>query len=233
MFCFSCHLINAQVGIGTNSPNSQAVLEVSSTTKAFLLPRLSTAQRDQYITSPVSGMLIYNTTTGKFQGYAGTGSSGILANSTDGGTYTNLNDNDYPAQSFQVTQSTSYFSISVWVHQFVNGFTSGNVTFELYSGTPSGSNTLLNTQTTIISSLGKNTINISGVSLSINTNYFFIVKPTSSFGSSYPQLSRSGTGNGPYSSGSLHYRMGGNWGVSGDDLQFEVASLGATWVDLH
>jgi hypothetical protein len=59
---------NGNVGIGTTSPSS--ILDVSSTTSAFLPPRMTTAQRD--LITPVAGMVIYNTTTNKHQGYNGT-----------------------------------------------------------------------------------------------------------------------------------------------------------------
>ncbi|MBL0358127.1 MAG: hypothetical protein IPP72_15225 [Chitinophagaceae bacterium] len=36
------------VGIGTNSPNSSALLEISSTNKGMLVPRLTTLQRKYY-----------------------------------------------------------------------------------------------------------------------------------------------------------------------------------------
>ena len=50
------------VGIGTNSPNASAILEVTSTTKGFLPPRMTTTERDA-ITTPATGLVIYNTTT--------------------------------------------------------------------------------------------------------------------------------------------------------------------------
>lgn len=54
-----------QVGIGTNTPDASAKLEVSSTNKGFLPPRISlTGITDvSTIISPVSGLLIYNTAT--------------------------------------------------------------------------------------------------------------------------------------------------------------------------
>ncbi|MCI0330837.1 MAG: hypothetical protein L0196_07790 [candidate division Zixibacteria bacterium] len=45
------------VGIGTNAP--QGALDVSSTTGAFIVPRMTTAQRNAL--TPVNGMIIYNT----------------------------------------------------------------------------------------------------------------------------------------------------------------------------
>jgi hypothetical protein len=61
----------AQVGIGTTSPAASAQLEVSSTTKGFLPPRLTNAQRDA-IVNPVAGLTIYNTSVNAFQCYNGT-----------------------------------------------------------------------------------------------------------------------------------------------------------------
>ncbi len=48
------------VGIGTTTPNASAILDVSSTTKGFLLPRMSTAQRNA-VASPAVGLSILNT----------------------------------------------------------------------------------------------------------------------------------------------------------------------------
>ncbi len=50
------------VGIGTTSPNSSAMLDVSSTTKGLLLPRMTSAQRTA-IASPANGLIVYDTDT--------------------------------------------------------------------------------------------------------------------------------------------------------------------------
>ena len=60
----------AQVGIGTATPNASAQLELSSTTKGFLPPRMTIVQRDQI--PSVVGLMIYNTTTNKPNYYNGT-----------------------------------------------------------------------------------------------------------------------------------------------------------------
>jgi hypothetical protein len=51
--------MNAQVGIGTNTPDASAIIELQSTEKGFLPPRLSTAQRDA-MSSHAEGLVIYN-----------------------------------------------------------------------------------------------------------------------------------------------------------------------------
>ncbi|MDQ3017008.1 MAG: hypothetical protein M3R25_09880 [Bacteroidota bacterium] len=51
--------VNAQnTGIGTITPAASAILEISSTTKGFLLPRMTIAQRNA-ISSPVQGLMIF------------------------------------------------------------------------------------------------------------------------------------------------------------------------------
>ncbi|HMJ47015.1 MAG TPA: DUF1566 domain-containing protein [Ferruginibacter sp.] len=55
--------IYAQVGIGTTTPNSSAVLDLNSTTKGLLLPRMTAAQRD-LIPNPVEGLFIWCTNCG-------------------------------------------------------------------------------------------------------------------------------------------------------------------------
>jgi len=80
MFLAACMLIgfafsvNAQ-SVGINStgaaPNSSAILDVSSTTKGFLPPRMNTTQRNS-ISSPVEGLVIYNTDEKALNIYNGT-----------------------------------------------------------------------------------------------------------------------------------------------------------------
>ena len=51
----------AQVGIGTLTPDASSLLDVSSTSQGFLMPRLSSSQRDS-ILLPAKGLMIYNLT---------------------------------------------------------------------------------------------------------------------------------------------------------------------------
>jgi len=64
----SKNVFEGKVSIGTATPNANAILDVSSTTKAFMPPRMTTTQRDA-IPSPTAGMVIYNTTTNKLNVY--------------------------------------------------------------------------------------------------------------------------------------------------------------------
>ncbi len=55
-------LVNAQenVGIGTLTPNTSSILELESTNKGFLVPRMTTAQRNAII-SPANSLLVFDT----------------------------------------------------------------------------------------------------------------------------------------------------------------------------
>lgn len=65
--------IQAQVKIGNNasSVHSSVVLEVESTDKGILPPRLTTAERDA-ISSPAEGLTVYNTTNKALEFFDGT-----------------------------------------------------------------------------------------------------------------------------------------------------------------
>ena len=82
-FAFS-NSIFSQVGIGTTNPASSAELDVTSTTKGFLPPRMTFLQRNA-INSPATGLIVYCTNCGSngelqvFNGSAWTNVSGSIA----------------------------------------------------------------------------------------------------------------------------------------------------------
>lgn len=53
-----------RIAVGTDAPHASAASQVDSTTQGFLLPRMTTTQRNA-IASPAAGLVIYNTTTNK------------------------------------------------------------------------------------------------------------------------------------------------------------------------
>ena len=59
------------VGIGTTSPHSSSILEINSTSKGLLIPRMTTAQRTA-IATPAAGLQVYDTTTNSYWYYNGT-----------------------------------------------------------------------------------------------------------------------------------------------------------------
>lgn len=108
-FFISFFSTNAQVGIGTTSPDPSSILDVNSTTKGILLPRLTTSQRNA-IASPANGLIIYNTDTNNIE-YNSNTSSWTATNVsstkfTNTNTTTNLNTN--------VATNIPIFGAQVW-----------------------------------------------------------------------------------------------------------------------
>lgn len=53
------------VGVGTNNPNTSAALDVTSTSKGMLVPRMNSSQRG-LIGTPATGLLVFDTDTESF-----------------------------------------------------------------------------------------------------------------------------------------------------------------------
>ncbi|WP_051289246.1 hypothetical protein [Chryseobacterium daeguense] len=64
-FALFQHNYKAQVGIGTASPNNNAILELNSSNKGLLLPRvtLTATNNPSPLSSHIAGMTVYNTAT--------------------------------------------------------------------------------------------------------------------------------------------------------------------------
>jgi hypothetical protein len=78
-------------GVGISNapitPAASAILDITSTTKGFLPPRLTTTQRDA-IATPATGLQVYNTTTNTNDFYNGSAWTSQSATTTASGTYT-------------------------------------------------------------------------------------------------------------------------------------------------
>jgi hypothetical protein len=55
----------------TGDPVASAILDMNSTTKGFLPPRMTTTQKNA-ITSPATGLMVYDTTLNLISVYNGT-----------------------------------------------------------------------------------------------------------------------------------------------------------------
>lgn len=96
--------VNAQsVGVNTPNPHSSAILDVSSTTKGMLVPRMTTAQRTA-IPSPALGLLVFDTDLKQFVFSADTGWVKIPAGNpaTGTGSWTVNGENQYSALTGKV-----------------------------------------------------------------------------------------------------------------------------------
>lgn len=64
-------IVNGQNGLGTITPDVSSILDLSSTSKGLLIPRMTTDQRDS-IPNPANGLVIFNTNTNVFELNSGT-----------------------------------------------------------------------------------------------------------------------------------------------------------------
>lgn len=71
-------LIGQNVGIGTIEPDASAMLDVASSEKGMLIPRMSSVQRTA-IAAPANGLLVYDIDTGSFWFYQGSGWKNLSA----------------------------------------------------------------------------------------------------------------------------------------------------------
>lgn len=60
--------IFAQVGIGTTTPNASAQLDITSSNKGLLIPRMSSFNRT-FLLNPANGLLVYDTTVNRIYQY--------------------------------------------------------------------------------------------------------------------------------------------------------------------
>lgn len=62
--------IFAQIGVNTTNPDTSSILDISSTNKGLLIPRMSTGDR-QAISKPRNSLLVYDTTNAKYMYFLG------------------------------------------------------------------------------------------------------------------------------------------------------------------
>lgn len=134
-FCACAPIFAQSVAINTDGSvaHASAILDVKSTTKGLLVPRMTTVQRDA-IAAPATGLLIYNTTVNVFQ----------FRNATD---WTNLSsektltdaDGDTKIQVEELPdEDIIHFDIAGSERMVLRSYTSGQSTLELNN---TGSNT--------------------------------------------------------------------------------------------
>jgi hypothetical protein len=86
---------SGNVGIGTSTPNANAILDVQSTTKAFMPPRQTTAQKNA-VAFPTAGMVVYDSDQKGLSTYNGTAwtTTGPLSVTSKTANYTALYSDD-------------------------------------------------------------------------------------------------------------------------------------------
>jgi hypothetical protein len=106
LFVLSCHTsLMAQVGINTSTPDPSSMLDIQSTVKGLLIPRMTLAERNS-IPSPAQGLMVYQTdNTPGFYYYNGSTWSSIAVAEDD--KWTVQGNNMYNANTGNVGIGTS------------------------------------------------------------------------------------------------------------------------------
>jgi hypothetical protein len=164
---------DGNVGIGTSAPSSKlevagktkinGQLEVTTTTGAILLPRLTTTERTALTATP--GMMIYNTSTGKFQGYA----TSLGAESLDQ-SMTIMNgqmNSSLVGQTFIAGVTGELSKIDVTVSAFT---AAGSCTMRIYDGAGT-TGTLLGSLGSTISAAGLKSFTFTGINVTAGNTY--------------------------------------------------------------
>jgi uncharacterized protein (TIGR02145 family) len=161
----SINAYSQNIGIGINAdgsaPAGSAVLDVSSTTKGFLLPRMTYAQK-MAIASPFAGLMVYCTncgTAGELQVYNGTTWTNVIGGAAAAGKP------DAPTIG-TATAANAQATVTFTEPASNGGFT---ITSYTATSTPEG-------KTGILSQAGSGTITVTG--LTNGTAYTFTITAT-------------------------------------------------------
>jgi len=210
-------------------PAPGIALEINSTQGALLLPRIATTQRDAI--SPLEGMIIYNTDSKKFQGYAA--SDGLPALDQQHTTIDNGGGEDR-AQSFTAGISGNLSSIELPFNTMM-GSTEVNISIREGDGI---SGAVLHSQTLTIISGGMiwYPLPISGVSIVAGNSYTIHVTEVVPGACGEPFCYDWGLDStGDNYAGGLFYFQGTPYHEGIYDCAFKtyVSQPEAGWVDLH
>jgi hypothetical protein len=161
----SINAFSQNIGIGINAdgaaPAGSAILDVSSTTKGFLPPRMTYAQKAA-IAGPVAGLMVYCTncgTAGELQVFNGTTWTNVIGSAAAAGKP------DAP------TIGTATAGAGQATVAFTQPASNGGFTISSYTATSSPGNI-----TGMLSQAGSGTITVTG--LTIGTVYTFTVTAT-------------------------------------------------------
>lgn len=203
------------VGIGTLTPDASALLELNTTTKGFLPPRMTAAQR-ALIPAPKAGLIIYQTDAGAglyvYNGAAWAAAAGSGAALT--GWSTTGNAGTLPATQFIGT--TDNVPLKFRVNNVPSGelnFSNANMAFGIYaleSNTTGGQNTAVG-----FNSLNKNLTGDDNTALGIASLYSNTFgSQNTALGTGTLSLNTTGTGNLAAGFYSMNQSLTGKYNVS-------------------
>ncbi|MGO4906369.1 ice-binding family protein [Flavobacterium sp. W20_MBD1_R3] len=113
LLCNVFGTINAQIGIGTATPDASAILDLTATNKGFLLPRM-TAVEQAAVINPALGLTIFNTTSGQLETNVGTTAENVLWTGPNIGTTAVLGTNtkQFATTQYVLSNTNQYHSVT-------------------------------------------------------------------------------------------------------------------------
>lgn len=225
-------LNTGQIGLGTLTPASSAAIDMNTTTGALLLPRLTTVQRDAL--TPQEGMMIYNTSELKFQGYS-YGSGYGPENIDQQHLIINNGGGEDRAQSFTAGVSGSLTSVELPLSAMMGAF---DVNIVIRDGDGTGGTVLHSQNFTIPNGTSTwYTFPTVGVNVISGNSYTIHVTEVSSCGMP-PCYNWGMDTSGDNYSGGLFYYFGTPYSGGINDCAFKTNVAPITppviqWVDLH
>ncbi len=172
LMCLINSQSNAQLGIGTNSPNASAMLDVTATNKGLLLPRLTNSQKNA-ISNPATGLIVFCTDCGSLG----------LMNLYNGTSWVRLDGNISNTPSITTTAASSIAATSATSGGNVTSIGGSNVSAKGVCWSTSPNPTTANSKTTDGSGSGSFTSSIT--SLTSNTTYYVRAYATNTSGTAY------------------------------------------------
>ncbi len=192
------------IGIGTSTPNPGAALEIKSTTGAFLLPRMTTAERDA-ITAEV-GMMIFNTTSYSGQLYSGP------PETVDQEQTLNNGEGSEQGQSFTAGTTGDWTKLKLLSSETSTG------TLNIYEGEGMGGNLIHTQSISFVSWEEAEIVLTSPVPVISGQQYTFETDITL----------RYSTDEDSYPTGTMYFQTA----AAAGDLLFEMIVGGSSWVDI-
>ena len=165
---------SAQLGIGTNSPNASAMLDITATNKGLLIPRMTNSQKNA-ISSPATGLIVFCTDCG---------TAGLM-NIYNGTNWVRLDGNISNTPSITTSSVSAITATSATCGGNITSIGGSNVTDRgvcwSTSSYPTTANSITNSGATSVT--GSFTSSITG--LTSNTTYYVRAYATNSSGTSY------------------------------------------------
>jgi hypothetical protein len=123
-----CYAQPGNVGIGTTTPNAGAMLDVNSSTRTLLFPRLTSAALGN-VTTPVEGMAAYNVDKRSLVGYIGSPGATLISQNQVG-TGIIQNAHNLFGQSFTPASTFALYDVGVYLQ--INAAVT--FTMDIYAG---------------------------------------------------------------------------------------------------